>query len=153
MEKIKWEVSSFDGLDIESLYRILRLRSEVFVVEQNSIYLDLDDKDQRSLHVQAFLDGEFIAYCRLFKAGDYFDEACIGRVVIPKQFRSKGYGHILMDKAIELMASILNEHNITISAQLYLQGFYDKHGFVKVSDPYLEDGIPHIRMKRVFQAG
>lgn len=153
MDKINWEVSSFDGLDIHSLYKILRLRSEVFIVEQNSVYQDLDNKDQKAIHVQGFIKDNLVVYCRLFKAGDYFEEASIGRVIIAEEFRNKGYGHILMDKAIELMAVLLNEHNITISAQLYLKVFYEKHGFAPIGETYIEDGIPHIRMKRILQAG
>jgi len=152
MDKIKWEASSFDGLDIHTLYRILQLRTETFVMEQNAPYQDMDDKDQRAMHLLGYINNELVAYCRLFKSGDYFDEASLGRVIVPKVYRKKGYGHLLMDKAIELMASLMNERNITISAQAYLRGFYESHGFVKVSDVYIEDGIPHIRMKRAFQA-
>ncbi|NDW17872.1 GNAT family N-acetyltransferase [Dysgonomonas sp. 216] len=145
---IEWKVTAFDATDVNSLYKILQLRTEIFVVEQDAIYQDMDDKDQVATHLHGYIGGELIAYCRLFRPGDYFDEASIGRVVVNSKYRRKGYGHILMDKAIELITLSMNENVITISAQLYLKEFYETHGFVKVSEVYQEDGIPHIRMKR-----
>lgn len=148
MNKIVWEVSSFEGLDSDALYKIARLRSEVFVVEQKIIYLDLDNKDQRALHLMGYFGDDLIAYCRIFKPGDYLEDACIGRVAVSKNYRKQGYGHLLMDKAIALIGDLLKETVITISAQLYLKSFYETHKFNKISDEYLEDHIPHIRMKR-----
>lgn len=145
---IKWIIKYFDQLNIDELYNVLYLRNEVFVLEQQAPYLDTDYKDQKALHIQGYLDGKLVVYCRLFRPGDYFDEACIGRVVASAEYRKYGYGHQLMDKAIEVMESEFGETRITISAQLYLQKFYESHGFVRTSDTYLEDGIPHIQMKR-----
>jgi len=147
-DDLTWMVQPFQELDINRLYKILYLRAEVFVVEQEAAYLDPDNKDQKSWHVQAYKNDELVAYCRLFKKGDYFEEACIGRVVVSPKYRKYGYGHLLMDKAIGLMESLLDEKEITISAQLYLKEFYESHGFIKTSESYLEDGIPHIQMKR-----
>lgn len=148
MEKIKWEVSPFDGLDVYSLYQILRLRSEVFIMEQNAPYQDLDEKDYKAVHLLGYIDDELVAYSRIFKAGDYFEEASIGRVIISAVHRKKGYGHILMDKSISLLDILLHERNITISAQAHLKQFYENHGFEQVGEEYIEDTIPHIQMKK-----
>jgi len=145
---VKWVVKPFNELTIDELYNILYLRCKVFEVEQNSPYLDTDYKDQKAMHVMGYIDDKLVVYCRLFRAGDYFEEASIGRVVADEEFRSFGYGHQLMDKAITTLAKIWGEERITISAQLYLQRFYENHGFIKVSDVYSEDNIPHIRMRK-----
>lgn len=147
-KEIEWRIFLYNDLSIDVLYDILHLRCKVFVVEQDAPYLDLDYKDQKAIHQCGYVDGRLVAYCRLFKAGDYFDEASIGRVIVDKNYRRFGYGHDLMDKAIELERDLIGEGCIIISAQLYLQQFYGCHGFEKVSDVYLEDGLPHIRMKR-----
>lgn len=146
-EVLNWQIDNFEELNVHKLYNILNLRADVFVVEQNTAYLDIDYKDQKALHLQRYLDEQLVAYCRLFKPGDYFEEACIGRVVVSPKHRMGGLGHQLMDKAIELEKTLLNETQITISAQLYLRKFYESHGFIKTSEIYQEDGIPHIQMK------
>lgn len=146
--EVKWKISSFEELTKDELYSILHLRCKIFVVEQNAPYLDLDYKDQKALHLHGYVDSQLVAYCRLFKRGDYFEEASIGRVIVAEECRSFGYGHQLMVKAIELSACMLNETELTISGQLYLQKFYESHGFICTSDTYLEDGIPHIQMKK-----
>lgn len=147
-DRIIWGVSPFDGLDIYTLYNILRLRSQTFVVEQGGIYQDLDEKDFVAIHLQGYLDKKLVAYCRIFKEGDYFTEASIGRVIVSSDFRKEGYGHLLMDKAIEITSKLLLGTSILISAQAHLQSFYEVHGFERVSDEYIEDGIPHIKMKK-----
>lgn len=146
--EIKWTVKSFSELTVPELYEILHLRCKVFVVEQDAPYLDLDYKDQLALHLCGYVDDKLVAYSRLFKSGDYFKQASIGRVVVATEYRRFGYGHALMDEAIRLQKDILNEHKITISAQLYLKFFYESHGFIKTSEEYLEDGIPHIQMQQ-----
>jgi ElaA protein len=115
-------------------------------MEQDAPYLDMDYKDQKALHLHGYMDDQLIAYCRMFRSGDYFDEASIGRVTVAKEYRRYGYGHDLMERAIDAEKEILGETTITISAQLYLQKFYESHGFIRISDVYLEDGLPHIRM-------
>jgi len=145
---LTWLVNSFDELDIHKLYKILYLRTSIFIVEQDTVYFDLDNKDQKAIHVQGYLGDELVAYCRLFKRGDYFEEASIGRIVVAKEYRRYGYGNQLLERAIELEKTLLNETKITISAQLYLKKFYESHGFRQTSDTYLEDGIPHLQMKR-----
>lgn len=145
---IRWVIDKFDDLDIHKLYKILHLRADVFVVEQNCPYLDPDFKDQKALHVQGYISDKLVAYCRLFAKGDYFKNASIGRVIVAKGYRRSNFGHILMNKAIEFQKTILGESLITISAQEYLKTFYERHGFVQISDTYLEDDIPHIKMIR-----
>ena len=144
---IKWVTKKFEALSVVELYQILRLRSEIFVVEQNCVYQDLDNKDQNALHLFGEYDGKIIAYSRLFKAGDYFDCSSIGRVVVDKNYRDKKFGHELIKQGISEIRNHFNEENITISAQLYLKKFYETHGFIQTSEMYLEDDIPHIEMK------
>lgn len=143
-----FEIKSFKGLSVTELYQILKLRSEVFIIEQNCIYQDIDDKDEKALHLLGVYNNKIVAYCRLFNAGDYFKNASIGRVVINKEYRDKKWGHLLMQNAMKGIFCNYGEQEITISAQLYLKGFYESHGFEQISETYLEDGIPHIEMLR-----
>ena len=144
---ISWKTKTFDELSTQELYQILRLRSEVFVVEQNCVYQDIDSKDQKAMHLFGIVEGEIIAYSRLFKPGDYFEFSSIGRVVVAEKHRDKNFGHELIDQSILEINRRFNVQNITISAQLYLKKFYESHGFVATSEMYLEDDIPHIEMK------
>lgn len=143
-----FKIKPFEALSLHELYSVLQLRSEVFVVEQNCVYQDIDGKDKKALHVIGEFEGETVAYCRLFKSGDYFDQASIGRVIVKQNFRDKKWGHDLIKEAIEAIVSQFGESQITISAQLYLKKFYESHGFKQTSEEYLEDGIPHIEMKK-----
>jgi ElaA protein len=136
----------FQELNTTELYNILQLRAEVFVVEQDCVYQDLDFKDQKALHVFGLKENKIIAYTRIFKPGDYFKNASIGRVIVEENQRKYGYGHDLMKASITAIKDHFNVAIITISAQVYLRKFYEYHGFKKVGDAYLEDGIPHIRM-------
>jgi ElaA protein len=144
---LEWKIRRFQELSTAELYDLLQLRSEVFVVEQNCVYQDIDGKDRKALHLIGEYDSKIVAYARLFKAGDYFDEASIGRVVVGTNYRDKKWGHELMTQAIRAVKAYFNTAEITISAQLYLQKFYESHGFVVTSETYLEDDIPHIQMK------
>jgi ElaA protein len=144
---IIWKTKIFNELSTQELYQILRLRSEVFVVEQNCVYQDIDNKDQKALHLFGLLEGEIIAYSRLFKPGDYFEFSSIGRVVVAEKHRDKNFGHELIDQSIFEINNLFKVQNITISAQLYLKKFYESHGFEATSETYLEDDIPHIEMK------
>ncbi len=137
---------TYQQLSKEKLYQIIRLRLEVFVLEQNCIYQDLDNKDQKAIHLVGEEEGKVIAYTRLFKKGDYFENASIGRVIVKKESRKKDYGKIIMQKSIEELKNEHNEENIEISAQKYLIKFYDDLGFKKIGEEYLEDNIPHIKM-------
>jgi ElaA protein len=117
-------------------------------VEQNCVYQDIDGKDEKALHLIGQDNGKTVAYARLFKPRDYFEEASIGRVVVNEKSRSKKLGHILMREAIQIIETHFEETKITISAQLYLKRFYESHGFIQTSEMYLEDDIPHIQMKK-----
>ena len=145
---IEFKIKPFAELSGQEVYEILRLRSEVFIVEQICIYQDIDNKDQKAIHVLGYCDNELAAYCRLFDAGNYFDQASIGRVIVAPKFRENKWGHNLMKVAIDGVKKYFDKNQITISAQLYLQKFYESHGFVKTSETYLEDDIPHIQMKK-----
>ena len=145
---LSFKLKRFSELSLSELYQILQLRSEVFVVEQNCVYQDIDGKDEKALHLIGTFENEVVAYVRIFKPGDYFDEASIGRVVVKKIYRDRKWGYDLMQEAISATKYELNETNITISAQLYLQKFYENLGFVQTSEVYLEDDIEHIEMKR-----
>ena len=142
------EVKSFDELSTKELYDLLQLRSEVFVVEQDCVYLDIDGKDQRALHILGREDGKLVAYARCFQAGDYFDEAAIGRVLVRENYRRLGYGHQITKASIKAIKTKFKADTIKISAQTYLVIFYESHGFKTTGDRYLEDGIPHITMIR-----
>ncbi len=142
----EFKIKRFNELSLQELYEVLQLRSEVFVVEQNCVYQDIDGKDGKALHLLGICDGKVTAYSRLFAPGYYFDNASIGRVVISPQYRDRKWGHSLMASAIEGIKQHYHTGNITISAQLYLKKFYEGHGFVQDGEQYLEDDIPHIRM-------
>ena len=145
---IQWKIKPFRALSLTEMYSLLQLRSQVFVVEQNCVYQDIDGKDYKALHLMGEYNGKIVAYCRLFKSGNYFQEASIGRVVIDANYRDKKWGHEMMKQAIAGIETHFKETKIIISAQLYLQKFYESHGFVQTSEMYLEDDIPHIEMKR-----
>ncbi|MGB2386556.1 MAG: GNAT family N-acetyltransferase [Flavobacteriaceae bacterium] len=139
-------VKSFEELSKLELYKILRLRAEVFIVEQDCVYQDVDDKDQKALHVILKKSEEIIGYTRLFWPGDYFKEASIGRVVISKKERHNNYGSELMKASILAISEKMKEKKIKISAQTYLKNFYNNLGFLESGKEYLEDGIPHVAM-------
>ncbi len=140
---------TFKELTTTELYALLQLRSEVFVVEQNCIYQDLDGKDDKALHVIGLKAGKIIAYTRLFKPGSYFTEASIGRVVVAKSERAHQYGYDIMKASIKAIKTHYNETLIHLSAQCYLKQFYNNLGFKEVGEEYLEDGIPHIGMLKI----
>ena len=139
-------IKTFNQLSLEELYYLLQLRSEVFVVEQDCVYQDVDGKDQKALHVIGKKDTNIIAYTRIFNAGDYFKEASIGRVVVSEKERHLKYGHQLMVASIKAIEDSFHTKEIKLSAQKYLEKFYNNLGFNIIGDPYLEDGIPHIAM-------
>ncbi|HPE83058.1 MAG: GNAT family N-acetyltransferase [Aequorivita sp.] len=145
---MKIEVKNFGELSTKELYDVLQLRSEVFVVEQNCVYQDIDGKDERALHIMGWEDGNLVAYARCFQAGDYFDDASIGRVLVRENYRKLGYGHAITKASIEAIKTNYKADKIKISAQVYLVIFYESHGFKTYGDRYLEDGIPHIAMVR-----
>ena len=145
-------IKSFNELSTSEIYQILRLRSEVFVVEQDCVYQDADDKDQKAIHLFFTNENEVVAYTRLFKSGYYFKNASIGRVVVKENHRKDKLGHQLMKESVKAIQNLFNTQEITLSAQTYLQKFYESHGFVQVGEGYLEDGIPHIKMNLSLRA-
>lgn len=142
------KVKTFEELTKHELYDALQLRSEVFVVEQDCVYQDIDGKDQKSIHVLGFKNNKLIAYTRIFKPGDYFNEASIGRVVVAKNERQFKYGYDIMEASILAIKQYYNQTLIKISAQCYLKQFYTNLGFKAMGEEYLEDDIPHIAMFR-----
>ena len=143
---MKVSVKRFNELSTEELYQILRLRSEVFVVEQDCVYQDVDNKDQKALHIIGNKDGEVVAYTRVFKPGDYFNNVSIGRVVVSQDQRKYGLGKQIMQASLAAINQRFPDKAIEISAQSYLLKFYTTLGFSAFGEEYLEDGIPHRRM-------
>lgn len=141
-----FSLKTFNELSANELYEILKLRSEIFVVEQNCVFLDMDDKDQKARHLMGEINGELIAYTRLYDKNQYYNEASIGRVVVSSRHRNLKYGHVLLQESIATIRRIFGTSNIRIGAQCYLQKFYESHGFKIYGETYLEDGIPHVEM-------
>ena len=140
-------IKKFSKLSTEEIYNILKLRSEVFVVEQNCVYQDIDEKDQNATHLFIEKNNEIIAYTRIFKKGDYYEEnPSIGRVVVSKKERGKNLGKEIMFNSIEFIKKELEGRKIELSAQKYLDKFYKDLDFYSEGEDYLEDGIPHQRM-------
>ena len=145
-DMLRWTCKPFDQLLPEELYQALRLRSEVFVVEQHCPYLDEDNRDQGSHHLLGQVDGFLAAYVRILPPGLAFNELSIGRVVTSPAVRRKGFGKPLMQKAIDQAWSLFGRQNIRIGAQYYLLDFYSSLGFRQVGEIYLEDDIEHVEM-------
>jgi ElaA protein len=139
---------TFNELSTQELYDVLQLRAEVFVVEQDCVYQDVDGKDQKAWHVLGYKDNVLVAYTRIFKPGDYFKESSIGRVVVAEKQRQFKYGYEIMEASIKAIKEEFNETLIKISAQCYLKRFYNNLGFKETGEEYLEDGIPHMAMIR-----
>lgn len=145
MNHIKWTCQTFEQLSKEDLYLILMERVNVFVVEQTCPYPEIDHRDQEAFHLIAKENGTIVAYCRIFQNGIMYKEASIGRILVTQAGRKKGYGKMLLVKALEKLSG-LGETSVKIQAQAYLKSFYESFGFKAVSDVYDEDGIPHLDM-------
>lgn len=143
---IQWVIKAFEELTPHELYSIIRLRNEVFVVEQQCVFQDADNKDQESYHLMYWQDDQLIAYCRLLPPGLAYNEMSIGRVVSSPAARRTGAGRELISMAIEQCYKYFGRGPIRIGAQLYLKKFYASFGFVETGEVYLEDGIEHIEM-------
>ena len=137
-------VKKFKELTIDELYEILRVRVNVFVVEQKCPYEEIDNKDKSAYHVFLKENGEIVAYLRVIKQGVSFEEALIGRVLTTK--RKKGYANIILKEGIKIAKEKFKADKIKIEAQTYAKKLYEKFGFKQISDEFLEDGIPHIKM-------
>ena len=144
---MKWTLKNFNELSVAEFHDFLQLRLDIFVVEQDCVYLDLDGKDEIAYHFFAKTDeGLTVAYTRLFAPGDYYEEAAIGRVVVHKDYRKDGLGFELMSRSIDHVEALYKTKIIKIGAQRYLRKFYESLGFVSTDEFYLEDGIPHMYM-------
>jgi len=143
---LKITVFKYQDLGQERLYEILKLRLEIFVVEQKCAYQDLDNKDEKALHLVGEENNKIIAYTRIFRKGDFFKNSSIGRVLVKKEYRNKDYGRIIMRRSIEKLKEDPKEEKIELSAQKYLLKFYSELGFEKKGEEYLEDNIPHVKM-------
>ncbi|MBS4536174.1 GNAT family N-acetyltransferase [Clostridium sp. D2Q-14] len=143
---MKWYIKKYEELTKDELYKILKKRIDVFVVEQNCPYLDIDDKDFDSYHVYLEDKGDILTYLRVLKPGVSFEEVSIGRVLVKKDSRGLGLGKELMKMAIKFILDELEYDTIRISAQEYLLKFYKDLEFKENSNVYLEDGIPHVEM-------
>ncbi len=146
IKKIVFSVKNFNNLTCDELYQILQLRSEIFVVEQDCVYQDIDGKDQQALHILGKINTEIVAYARCFPPKIYFEEAAIGRVLVRETHRKSGFAHQLIQASIAAVVEHYKTHSIKISAQEHLKKFYQSHGFRQIGTGYLEDGIPHIAM-------
>lgn len=138
----------FDELTPHELYAIIRLRNEVFVVEQNCVFQDADNKDQYCYHLMLWDDKTLVAYARLVPKGISYEEMSVGRIISSPAYRNTGAGKSLVAKAIELCYELFGEGPVKIGAQLYLKKFYQSFGFIQTGDVYDEDGIDHIEMVR-----
>ena len=143
---IEWKLSAFNDLSARELHDVLLLRSQVFMLEQNCVFLDIDGFDPAAMHLLGQRDGQLLAYARCFCAGIKFPEVSIGRVVTRMDVRGTGLGHALMAQALASVRALWGEQAIRIGAQARLEKFYQQHGFVTVGKPYIEDGIDHLEM-------
>lgn len=146
--QISWILKPYNELTLDELYALLRLRSEVFVVEQDCPFLDMDGKDDKCYHVMGLADTQpsLVAYTRIVPPGVAYPFASIGRVVTAPHARGYGAGRQLMQRSIDAVISLYGKVPIQIGAQLYLKKFYESFGFVQIGEMYLEDGIEHIEM-------
>ena len=145
---MEWVLKKFAELTTAELYAILQLRSEVFIVEQNCVYLDPDGKDEAAWHLMGIEEDKLIAYARVLAPGVIYPHPAIGRVVTSPSKRRSGLGRELMKRSIEHCKNLFGSTPITLSAQVYLKNFYESLGFRTNGDQYLDDGIPHIKMIR-----
>lgn len=144
---MNWIIKSFDALSTTELYKIIQARIAVFTVEQDCPYQDADDKDFSATHLWLQDEaGNIKAYCRLLPSGISYTEPSVGRVLTGATSRKEGLGRKMMEKAIEYIQQTWESPNIRISGQLYLKEFYQSLGFQQISEPYMEDNIPHIEM-------
>jgi ElaA protein len=143
---MNWSFKKFDELSPMELYSIMQLRNEVFVVEQNCVYQDADNKDIQSYHLMGWDNNKLLAYTRIIPPGIAFAEASIGRVATSPAIRKTGMGRELMSVSLEKINSLFGNSPIRIGAQLYLEKFYTSLGFLSTGKHYMEDGIPHVEM-------
>ncbi|MEK5068286.1 GNAT family N-acetyltransferase [Sporosarcina sp. FSL K6-1508] len=143
---MKWTYQEFGELSGHEVYEILKLRVDVFIVEQNCAYHEVDGHDYNAIHICCTDDEGLAAYARLIPGGVKYIEPSIGRVIIREDRRGTGLAHMLMERSVDFMKSHWKPEKIRLQAQHHLVGFYGKHGFEAVSEPYADDGIPHVDM-------
>ncbi len=149
MNPLDWKTTAFHQFSLDELFDVLHLRVDVFVVEQECAYRELDEYDRHPevRHLSGYDEsGQLIAYSRLLPTGLRYPEKNFGRFVVRADSRKQGIGHQLMEKSLQEISCFWPKNSIRISAQEYLQRFYSQYGFIRVSDVYLEDGIPHVEM-------
>ena len=145
--KINWQCAAFSALSGKQIYAILKARCEVFVVEQNCIFLDIDGRDETALHLMAWTESDGLAaYLRIHGPKTSFKEASLGRVLTTKIFRGTGIGRQLLEQGLKHLAAHYPNQPVRIGAQSYLTDFYGSFGFVADSEEYIEDGIAHVEM-------
>lgn len=140
-------IKQFHELNTEELYQILKLRSDIFVVEQNCVYPDCDGRDRHAHHLFVEQNNHVVGYLRILEKGQTFDQIAIGRLVVREDYRGIGLARHIMNKALLFIDEYLHEKVVRLSAQQYLVGFYESLGFRSISEGYVEDGIPHIDME------
>ncbi|EJO5347794.1 GNAT family N-acetyltransferase [Clostridium botulinum] len=143
---MEWKMRKFNELSTEEIYEILRIRNQIFIVEQKCPYEDCDGKDKNAYHLFCMDKGKIISYLRILEKGVSYDEISIGRVLVNENYRGTGLAKKSISKAIDFIENNLNEKSIKIQAQHYLLDFYKSFGFKPISEVYLEDNIPHIDM-------
>jgi len=148
MNDIIWRIERFEELSVKQLYEILKVRQEVFIVEQTCYYLDADGADEKALHLWAENEGVVVAYCRIFAPGIKYAESSIGRVLTHPKYRNLRLGKTLMKIALQIIRTRFKTDRVRISAQDYLLAFYIALGFESTGKSYLEDDIPHTEMIR-----
>ncbi|WP_439558986.1 GNAT family N-acetyltransferase [Dyadobacter sp.] len=149
---LDWQFQTFDTLTNEAVYQLLRLRNEVFIVEQKCCFQDLDNKDQQCHHLLGYREGKLVAVSRIVPAGLSYIYPSIGRIAVAREARGIGAGVELLNVSIEKLEMLYGKSMIRIGAQLYLKRFYESFGFRQSGDIYLEDEIEHIEMTRAFDA-
>lgn len=142
-DTVKWYKKNYNELTIDELYEILRLRSEIFVVEQDCVYQDMDQKDKKCIHIFAMENDQAVAALRVIPRGVSYDMPAIGRLVVKDSHRRRGYARKMMLQAIDIIKNEYHENKIHLSGQAYLKDFYNGLGFETVTEQYLEDEIPH----------
>jgi len=146
---MNWEIANFDDLTTRELYTLMRLRQDVFVLEQNCVYRDLDGLDLAAVHILCWEDGELLAYLRCLQPGASYPQSSIGRIVVSPLARGRDLGRELVKRGIDYNLKAWPDSDIRIGAQAYLEKFYTELGFVTDGEPYMEDGIEHIYMNLV----
>lgn len=148
MQKVTFSWRNFCELSLQELYAVLKLRSEVFVVEQKCVYLDLDDHDQDARHLLVTDKGALVAYLRVQPPTEHHQSAEIQRLVVDPRFRNKGLGHRVISEALEQIHQTFGQIEVEASAQTNLEKFYQDHGFERASEDYCDHGIPHFKVRR-----